>query len=394
MEKLVIKFPFFKQVLSLRDELQRDRQEHERYSQSTQTKIDQLKATLEDRKTAFNSISEKFSSTEAELGLAQQKCANLEKLVKTLKKDLSHERNDRAATESKYQKETSSRLQKHLELENTISTLERRNKALEQKVTDLENEIETIINDFTQKGKLSDKKFKEEMEETEKKLQREIDSIKQKSDEHNQSAKEKVYKLEQERNKLEREVCSLKSEVLETKLKADEDLMNTKSKLKQEELSRAKQYDERIGILQLSRDDLQAQTTKQLTQITELQTQLSNSLRECDSHKRQCDTLKQQIEQREADYRSEASRTRNELDARRKTENELRDRVSSLESRITEMVKKHQESLAAKEHEVERCSERLKSKENDLKRMREDEMKRAELLEKAIYSYVSSAKSS
>lgn len=385
---------FFQKVLSLRDELERDRKEHERFSQSTQSKIDQLKATLEDRKTAFNTVSEKLSSAEAELALARQKCSNLENLVENLKKDLREERDERTVIESKYQKDTSSALQRNLELENTISTLERKNKVLEQQVSDLEKEIGKIIDDFTKKGKLSDKKFKEEMEEIENKLQGEIDYIKHKSDEYNKTAKEKINKLEQERTKLEQEISLLKSEVIETKLKADEELMNTKSKLRQDEMLRAKQYDDRIGIIQLSRDDLQAQSTKQLSQITELQSQLSNAVRECDSQKRHCDSLKQQIEQRESDFRAEANRARDDLDTKRKTEIELRDRISSLECRIVEMEKKHKESLVAKENELERCNELLKNKGNELKRLRDDEVKRAELLEKAIYSYVSSAKAS
>ena len=381
-------------MLSLRDELEKGKQEHERYSQSTQSKIDHLRATLDDRKKSFNSISAKLSSTEADLGLAQDKCANLENLVKTLKNELSQERDERTKTESKYQKQTSIALQRNLELENTINILERRNNALEQKVSDLEREVESILDDFTQKGKLNDRKFKDEMAETEQKLQKELNSIKEKSDEYNQAAKEKLNKLENERNKLEQEVSSLKSEVIGTKLRADEELMNTKSKLRQEEMMRAKQYDERISILQLSRDELQTQTTKQLSQITDLQSQLSNSSRECDSAKRQIDALKQQLEQREVEYRNEVGRARSELDSGRKTESELRDRISSLESKMTDLTRRHQEAITAKEKEVEFCNDHLKSKENELKRMREDEVKRAELLEKAIYSYVSSAKSS
>lgn len=373
--------------------MDRERASHDQFSRTTQQKIEHLKDALEERKTAFNSLNAKLSATDAELSLAKQKCRDLDSLVNTLKTELHAEREQRMVIESQHSKEVNKLLEKNKEVENDISNLRRENKSLGQKVHLLETENEKIIADIAEKGKISDQRFQIQLQETENTLQKELSALRQKSIEKSESAKNKLHQLEEERNKLEKEVSNLKSEVVSTKLKADEDLMNCKARLKQEELLRSKQYEERISMLQVSRDDVQTQNTKQLSQLTELQTQSSCVSRECESLKRQANSLKQELEQRDTEHRNEVVHLRTELDNGRKVQHDLRDKISSLEADNIEMSRRHKGALSAKDSEAAFLNEQLRSKENELRRTHEDEMKRADLLEKAIYTYVSSTRS-
>ena len=58
------------------------------------------------------------------------------------------------------------------------------------------------------------------------------------------------------------------------------------------------------------------------------------------------------------------------------------------------MTRRHRDAIIIKDSELELLKEQLRCKENEIKKIHEEEMKRAELLEKAIYSYVSSTKNS
>ena len=152
------------------------------------------------------------------------------------------------------------------------------------------------------------------------------------------------------------------------------------------------QYDEHISQVQIAQNELQIQSTKQLAQITDLQSQLNTANRDNEASKRQLETLKQQLEHRDADYRNEVSRSRIELDSERKTQAELRDKISDLEDKISDMSQNHKDGISLKDNQLELLNEQLRAKENDIKRIHDEEMKKAELLEKAIYSYASSTK--
>lgn len=381
------------QVSSLQEEIVQQRSSHEHLSRSTQIQIDHLKLALEERKSAFDSLSAKLSSTESELLLSRKTFSEQKAVVNNLTTELQEEKERKATAEQKHRKKMNEVLEKNQKLENIITTLERKNKSLENKIRTLEEDMENMEAQFAEKGKASDQKFQEELLSTENRLQKELNQLQQKTLEYREATKEKMKKLEEERNVFEEEVSSLKSQVVSIKLTSDEELRNTKTRLKQEEITRSRQYDEHISQVQASQNELQLQNTKMLAQVTDLQSQLNTASRDNEMSKRQAETLKQQLERRDADYRNEVSRSRLELDSERKTQAELRDRISELEDKISEMTRRHKDAMTTKDNQIEQLNEQLRAKENDIKRIHDDEMRRAELLEKAIYSYVSSTKS-
>lgn len=347
---------------------------------------------MDERKNAFDTLSAKLTATEAEVSLAHQKCKDLDNLCENLKKEIHTEREQRTNAELQHHKELNKVLEKNIELEANVNMLERKNKTLQMSTNDLEREIDKLSADFSLKNKESDHYFQNELRNTKERLEKELYGIHHKMSESSQSAREKIQKIEENRNSLEREVSTLKSEIVSIKLQGDEELMNVKSQLKQDEIMRSKQYEERINLIQASRDELSSQCTRQLAQISDLQSQVATSTRECESQKRQIDTLRQQMEKKDFEHNQEATRLKLELDAERKNTGDLREKVSKLEDKLAEEAKRHRESLTAKESEIKFLNDQLKNKDSELKRHHDEELKRAEMLEKAIYSFVSSTR--
>ncbi|KAK3702858.1 hypothetical protein QZH41_014130 [Actinostola sp. cb2023] len=381
-----------KEVLSLKDEIDKERIKHEQYYDTTQEMIKQLNGTLSERKHTFDTLSAKLSATEAEVLLAEQKYSNLDRLCGNLKSELHSEREQRTNAELQHHKELNKVLEKNIELEGSIIAMERKSKALEMTIRSLEGEIDKVSADFTLKSKESDQMFQSELHNTKQRLEQEVQNLHHKMSTNSQSSQEKLQKIEEQRHLMEGEVSSLRSENIKIKLEADEQLMNAKAKLKQEELMRSQQYEERIGLIQASRDDLQLQSTKQLSQISEMQSQLSSITRESESQKRQIDTLKHQMQQKDSEYRQEISHLKLELDVAKRDIAEQRSTVSNLEDRLTEASKKHREAINQKDKEILFVNDQLRSKENELKKHQDEELKRAEMLEKAMYSFVSNTR--
>ena len=381
-------------MTSLKEEIDQQRSSQEQLNRSMQTKIDHLRTALDERKAAFDSLSSKLSTTNSELLLSRKMFSEQKLAVQTLTDELQEEKESKAATELLHRKKMNEVLEKNQELEKTINILERRNKSHENKISTLEKDIEAMETQFADRGKASDKKFQEELLNTERRLQKEVSNLQQKALEYREATKEKMMKLEEEKTAFEEEVSTLKSQLVSLRISSDEELRNTKTRLKQDEITRSRQYDEHLSQIQQSQSELQIQNTKQLTQITDLQSQLNSTHRDSEMLRRQMETLKQQLEQKDADYRNEVNRSRIELDSERKTQSELRDKIYDLESRIAEMTRRHRDAISIKDSELELLKEQLRCKENEIKKIHDEEMKRAELLEKAIYSYVSSTKNS
>ncbi|XP_068755458.1 leucine-rich repeat-containing protein 45-like [Montipora capricornis] len=381
------------EVSSLKEEINQQRSNQEQLSRSTQIQIHQLKVALDDRKSAFDALSTKLSTTESELLTSRKTFSEQKVVVNNLTTELQEERQRMVNIEQQHRKKVNEILERNQELEQTVSALQRKNKGLENKICSLEEDMVRMEQQFVEKGKASDLKFQAELLDTENKLQKELNQLQKKALEYRETTKGKVKKLEEERNSFEEEVSNLRTQLVSLRLTSEEELRNTKTRLKQEEIARSRQYDEHISQVQASQNELQLLNTKQLAQIAELQSQLNTINRDNEVFKRQVDSLKQQLELRDADFKSEVSRSRLELDAERKTQADLRDKIADLEDKISEMTRKHKEAMIMKDNQLEQLNEKMRAKENDIRTMQEEEMRRAELLEKAIYSYVSSTKS-
>ena len=65
-----------------------------------------------------------------------------------------------------------------------------------------------------------------------------------------------------------------------------------------------------------------------------------------------------------------------------------------MEENIKENARKQREIIAIKDQEIASLEEKLQCREVDLRRQREEEVRRAELLESAVFTYVTSTRAS
>ena len=89
---------------------------------------------MEERKSAFDSLSAKLSSTESELLLSRKMCSEQKALMNKLTVELQEERESNAAAVIQHRKRMNEVMEKNHELENMVNTLERRNKSFENKI--------------------------------------------------------------------------------------------------------------------------------------------------------------------------------------------------------------------------------------------------------------------
>ena len=186
--------------------------------------------------------------------------------------------------------------------------------------------------------------------------------------------------------------CFILLQLLTEKLKFEEEMLNMKMLAKQEEMNRSRQFEERIEVVQASRNEFQTKATRQGSEISDLQSRLTSSEREVESLKRQCESLKQQMESKDEEMRDGNNRLRLEIDKERRTTSELRDKIAEQERALAEQEKKARDELTSKEMYIATLKNEVRSKDDEIARNKNDELKRTELLENALQSYIASAR--
>ena len=206
-------------------------------------------------------------------------------------------------------------------------------------------------------------------------------------------ANSKLAKISDENERLHEEVTRLKSNIMNDKLRFEEESLSQRAKWKQEEMAKTKQYEDRIDLMLRGKDELQTKLSKLSVEMAETQTQLTSSQKECEASKRQCEHLQQLMNQRDLEHRNESNRAKLEVDSERRVNAELKDKVASQEIKIQELRSQMKDMQSEKESEKSRLQEQLRAREDELKRGREEELRRAGMLETALQSYISSTRS-
>ncbi|BFZ22953.1 hypothetical protein BsWGS_25992 [Bradybaena similaris] len=110
-------------------------------------------------------------------------------------------------------------------------------------------------------------RHKETLRDLEQYKQNEISRMKQESEEMEKILRDRINKLESQRLDMEEEISRLKSTNVADKLNAEEQISSIKHRLKSGEEQRHVQLEEKIRVLQTSRDELQAHCNQQTASI-------------------------------------------------------------------------------------------------------------------------------
>ena len=375
------------------DQLDREKELHETLTETTRDRLEQMKIVLEDRKSEVHTLKKKVETSDKEAYDAKCKVDELEKRIESMKEIHQQELNKFKDTFEKFEvekNELETRLRSAAEIkDDVIDEQKLKMKEAATKEVSLLREISILKEDMAR----SNEDHLTSMEKLGNKLLKERESLKQELIEKVHILEEKLNKALAERGRFEEEVTRLKSSAISDKLRAEEDMLSMHSKWKQDEHLKNKQYDERINMMQSMKDELNQKCSKLNMQLSESQTQLCSCQKELENASRQVEQQKLLLEQKETEMRNEINRARIEFDNERRSHAESKDKVSVLERNIQDLNMRSKETVTAKDTEIASLKGQLQSRESEIDRIRDDELRRASILENALQTYIMGVRS-
>ncbi|XP_028286650.1 leucine-rich repeat-containing protein 45 [Parambassis ranga] len=402
-----------RQFLNLMETIDKQREEMGHSSRSTSVQIGQLQEALNERKSTVNSLTAKLQMTEAALTLSEQKNHNLQELLSRVKAEREEQRDRQSRERKKEQEESALREGKlHREIQNLTET----NSQLRSKVEEMEHRCKSQqqqIFELKQERTNSTAELKlrlvqaEERLETEKRRSKQaledMDSLRQKEVEHanrhleesERALQDRIFKLEGQRIQLEEELSKAKAACVTERAQAEEELGRVRAQVRLEEQEHVSTVEEKLRAVRSSLQEVQLHCSQQKHTISELQARNSQQSIEMDGLRRRIEELQQELSGKEQEKVAEVSRVRVELQeqighlqAERTAQGGLKEKINALEREMKVLTSNHREALRDKESEMSSLLEKLRLKQAEIQRIRDDEAQRASYLQSAILTYV------
>ncbi|XP_070847313.1 leucine-rich repeat-containing protein 45 [Chaetodon trifascialis] len=402
-----------RQFLSLMETIDRQREEMGRSSRSTSVQIGQLQEALNDRRSAVNSLTAKLQMTEAALALSEQKNHNMGELLTRVKaekeeqrerqsRERKKEQEDSTLREGKLLREIQNLTETNVQLRNKVEEMERRCKSQQQQIFELKQELTNSTAELKLRLAQADDRLEIEKRRSKQALE-DMDSLRQKEVEHvnrhleeaERAQQERIFKLEGQRIQLEEELSKAKAACVTERAQAEEELGRVRAQVRLEEQEHVSSLEEKLRLVRSSLQEVQLHCSQQKQTISELQVKNSQQSIEMDGLRRRIDELQQELSGKDQEKVAEVSRVRVELQeqighlhAERTAQGGLKEKISALEREIKVLNSNHREVLLDKESEMCSMLEKLRLKEAEIQRMREDAAQRASYLQSAILTYV------
>lgn len=402
-----------RQFLTLMETIDRQREEMGRSSGSTSIQIGQLQEALNERKSAVNSLTAKLQMTEAALALSEQKNNNLRELLTRVKAEKEEQRERQSRERKKEQEESAHREGRLLrEIQNLTETnsqlvtkleeMERRCKSQQQQIFELKQELTNSTAELKLQLAQAEDRLEIEKRRSKQALQ-DMDSLRLKEVEHvnrhleesERALQERIFKLEGQRIQLEEELSKAKAACVTERAQAEEEMGRVRAQVRQEEQEHVSSLEEKLRSVRTCLQEVQFHCSQQKQTISELQAKNSQQSIEINGMRRRTEELQQELSAKDQEKVAEISRVRVELQeqighlqAERTAQGGLKEKISALEREIKVLSSNHREVLLDKESEMSSMLEKLRLKEAEIQRMREDEANRASYLQSAILTYV------
>ncbi|KAF3691454.1 Leucine-rich repeat-containing protein 45 [Channa argus] len=402
-----------RQFLSLMETIDRQREEMGRSNRSTSIHIGQLQEALNERKSAVNSLTAKLQMTEAALALSEQKNHNLGELLTRVKaekeeqrerqsRERKKEQEDGMLREGKLHREIQTLTETNVQLKNKVEEIERRCKSQQQQIFELKQELTNSTAELKLRLAQAEDRLESEKRRSKQALE-DMDSLRQKEVEHvnrhleetERALQERIFKLEGQRIQLEEELSKAKAACVTERAQAEEELGRVRAQVRLEEQEHVSSLEEKLRSVRSSLQEIQLHSSQQKQTISELQAKNSNQSIEMDGLRRRIEELQQELAGKDQEKVAEVSRVRVELQeqighlqAERTAQGGLKEKISALEREIKVLGNNHREALLDKESEMSSMLEKLRLKEAEIQRMREDEANRASYLQSAILTYI------
>ncbi|XP_067224906.1 leucine-rich repeat-containing protein 45 isoform X4 [Chanodichthys erythropterus] len=402
-----------RQFLSLMETIDRQKDEMGRSSRNSSMRLGQLQEALNEQKSSVNSLTAKLQMTEAALALSEQKAHDLSELLTRVKmektelrdrqsREIKKEQEDSALREAKLLKEVNSLSEKNLQLKNKLEESERRCKTqqdqifeLKQELTNTTAELKLRLAQTEERLDMEKRRSKQALEDMDSLRQKEVDHLTRHQEESERALQERILKLEGQRIQLEEEVSRTKASLVTERAQAEEELGKVRAQVRLEEQQHLTSLEEKLRAVRQSRDESQNHCTQQKQTLAELHGRVGQQSIEMDSLRRRIEELQQDLAGKEQEKVSEVTRVRVELQeqighlqAERTAQGGLKEKIAALEREMKVLSTTHREALLDKESEISSLLERLRIREGEIQRIREDEAQRASFLQNAILTYV------
>ncbi|XP_053722731.1 leucine-rich repeat-containing protein 45 [Synchiropus splendidus] len=402
-----------RQLQSLMETIDRQREEMGSSSRSTSFQIGQLHEALNERKSAVKSLTAKVQMLEAALALCEQKNHNLGEMVSQSNsvRDEERERWNREkktlkessfARDEKLHREIQNLTETNNQLRNKVEEMERRCKSSQQQVFELKQELTNSTAELKlrlaqaeDRLDLEKHRSKQALEEMRTLRQKEVEHVTKHLEESERVFQERLLKLEAQRVQLEEELSRVKAACVTERAQAEEDLARLRTQMRLEEQENMSSMEEKLRSARASLQEVQLHSSQQKHTISELKAKNSQLTMETSGLQRRIEELQKEVLGKDQERVAEVSKVKVELQeqmghlqAERTSQAGLREKISALEREMKVLSGNHREALLDKESELASYKEKLRLKEAEMERMREDEAHRATCLQNAILAYV------
>ncbi|OXB81107.1 UNVERIFIED_CONTAM: hypothetical protein H355_005037 [Colinus virginianus] len=355
----------------------------------------------------------RLQMTEAALALSEQKVHNLGELLSATKQEqanmaeqhfaeLQQQKQEGADREGKLLRDLSACNEKNLLLRNQVDELEKKCKVqqdqlfeLKQDLTNTTAELKLRAVQAEERLEMEKRRFKQSLEDMESLRLKEVDHLTQHMETSERSMQDRVQKLEAIRIALEEELSQVKAAALTERSRAEEELMKVRNQARLDEQQRLEHLEEKLRLMTEARDEAQNCCLKQKQMVGEAQVKASQLSLHADGLRRRIEELQQDLNSKEQEKVTEVNKVKVELQeqighlqAERTAQEGLREKIAALERQLKVLSSNHREALLDKEGEISMLMEKLRMKEADISRMREEEAQRASVLQNAIMAYV------
>ncbi|NXS06904.1 LRC45 protein, partial [Neodrepanis coruscans] len=412
-EVLSLKDEKNKQFLNFMDTIDKQKEEKARSERMSATRVSQLQEALDEQYSLMNSLKAKLQMTEAALALSEQKVHNLGELLNAMKqeqtslaechfKELQQQKQEGADREGKLLHELSEASEKNLLLRNQVDELERKCKVQQDQLFQVKQDLANTTAELKLRAvqaeerlELEKRRFKQSLEDKESLRVKEVDRMTQHIEASEHSMQDRIQRLEAIRISLEEELSQVKAAALAERGRAEEELIKARSQARLEEQQRLEHLEEKLRLMTELRDEAQNCCLRQKEMVAEAQARAKQMSLHADGLRRRLEELQQDLNRKEEEKVTEVNKVKVELqeqighlEAERTAQNGLREKIAALERQLKALSSNHREALLDKDGEISLLLEKLRMKEAEISRVREEEAQRASFLQNAIMAYV------
>ncbi|XP_069900568.1 leucine-rich repeat-containing protein 45 isoform X3 [Globicephala melas] len=371
-----------KQFLDLMETIDRQREEMVRSSKASAARVGQLQEALNERHSIINALKAKLQMAEAALALSEQKAQDLGELLATTEqeqrslaqrqaKEHRLEQQEAAERESKLLRDLSAANEKNLLLQNQVDELERKVKSQQdqlfltrQELTNTAAELKMRAVQAEERLELEKKRSRQSLEDAEHLRFKEVEHMTRHLEESERAMQERVQRLEAVRLSLE-------------------------------EQQRLAHLEEKLRLLAQARDEAQSACLQQKQVVADAQARASQLGRQAEGLRRRLEELQQELSNKDQEKAAEVTRVRLELQeqngrlqAELTAQEALKEKAAALERQLKVIASDHREALLDRESENASLREKLRLKQAEIARIRDEEAQRASFLQNAVLAYV------